>query len=622
MIQLPPPATENRKQGLTPTVLLAVWAAMVPRAIAAGQPETYLGPCAVVASEDAKTLYVANADARHVAWVELPGGKVIRRVDVPAEPTGVALTPDGTKLIVTCAAPKSTVVVIDAASGRTIAAIPAGHTAMGPTITPDGKRLYVCNRFNHDVSVIDLATGKEVTRVVAVREPVAAAITPDGKAVLVANHLPNSRTDAPFVDPVASFVTVINTQTNETTAIKLPNGSNGLRGLCVSPGGKYAYVTHIVANFELIPTQVDMGWTNVNVISVIDMQQKKVVSTVGLDELDMGAGNPWGVACTADGKSICVSHAGSHELTVIDASALLRELVQIYMTPLVGAIPEDPRWGTDLRRRIKLPGKGPRSLVVLGSKAYVAEFFSDSLAVVDLKAKGDGQTSTIALGPKPQPTVRRRGQLLFSDATICYQHWQSCASCHPDGRTDALNWDLLNDGAGNPKNTKSMILAHKTSPAMAEGVRPTAEAAVRAGIAHILFSDRPEEEAAAIDEYLRSLEPVPSPHLVDGRLSPAAERGKKLFESNRVGCHKCHPAPLYTDLKMHNVGTRSPYGFSDRFDTPTLIEVWRTAPYLHDGRYMTIKELIVKDKHGKSRGRVDKLSKPEIDDLVEFVLSL
>jgi len=55
-----------------------------------------------------------------------------------------------------------------------------------------------------------------------------------------------------------------------------------------------------------------------------------------------------------------------------------------------------------------------------------------------------------------------------------------------------LNWDLLNDGVGNPKHTKSMLLAHRTPPAMSEGVRLTAEAAVRSGLTHILYADRPE----------------------------------------------------------------------------------------------------------------------------------
>ena len=42
------------------------------------------------------------------------------------------------------------------------------------------------------------------------------------------------------------------------------------------------------------------------------------------------------------------------------------------------------------------------------------------------------------------------------------------------------------------------------------------------------------------------------------------------------------------------------YDRNDRFDTPTLIEVWRTAPYLHDGRYATIKELFSKGRHGST----------------------
>ncbi|NQT91693.1 MAG: hypothetical protein HQ559_02950, partial [Lentisphaerae bacterium] len=82
---------------------------------------------------------------------------------------------------------------------------------------------------------------------------------------------------------------------------------------------------------------------------------------------------------------------------------------------------------------------------------------------------------TIALGPKRKLTAVRRGEMLFNDADMCFQKWQSCASCHPDVRTDGLNWDLLNDGMGNPKNTKSLFLSHKTPPVMITGVRDKAE---------------------------------------------------------------------------------------------------------------------------------------------------
>jgi cytochrome c peroxidase len=58
-----------------------------------------------------------------------------------------------------------------------------------------------------------------------------------------------------------------------------------------------------------------------------------------------------------------------------------------------------------------------------------------------------------------------------------------------------------------------------------------------------------------------------------------------------------------------------------KFDTPTIIENWRTAPYLHDGRAATMREVLTtynpEDKHGITSN----LSDQDIDDLVEYVLS-
>ena len=157
---------------------------------------------------------------------------------------------------------------------------------------------------------------------------------------------------------------------------------------------------------------------------------------------------------------------------------------------------------------------------------------------------------------------------------------------------------------------------------MWEGVRPTGESAVRSGITHIQFAVRPEEDAVAIDEYLKALVPVPSPLLVNGQLSESAKRGKALFMSEKIGCGVCHPEPLYTDLMMHDVESKGPYDRRLDFDTPSLNECWRTAPYLHDGRYTTIRQLLKEGKHGHKQGPVEKLTDQEINDIAEFVLSL
>jgi len=623
--------------------LLAVCGATVPAAA-----DAWLGPVAVAASKDGKVLFVANADAKKVTLVDPAAGKVTSSITVPAEPTGMVLAPDGKKLYVTCAAPKSTIAVLDVASGKLGASIPTGHTAVGPAISPDGKVLYVCNRFNNAVAVIDLATGKETARIPAIREPIAAAITPDGKTLFVSNHLPGDRADT---YDIAAEVTVIDTASKNTTSIRLPNGSSSLRGICVSPDGKYAYGVHTLGRYQLPTTQVERGWMNTNAMSVIDAGAKKLINTVMLDDVELGAANPWGVACTADGATICVTHAGTHEVSVIDAKGLIKKLLAI--PGAVGApkadkadeqpakstsatpdeVPNDLAFLIDVRKRVSLQGggsiepiepirfNGPRGLAVVGSKVYAAGYFSDNLAVVDLKPKFDKVVWTIDLGPEPKMTIQRRGEMYFADALLCFQKWQSCITCHPDARVDALNWDLGNDGFGNPKNAKTMLLAHKTPPAMSLGVRAKAETAVRSGIRYILFTVRPEKEksASAIDEYLKAMKPVPSPYLVDGKLSESAERGKKLFFDKAVGCAKCHPTPLYTDLTLHDVTSKGRYDRKSKFDTPALIECWRTAPYMHDGQYTTIKELLTKGKHGS----VDtKLKEKDMADLVEFVLSL
>lgn len=226
------------------------------------------------------------------------------------------------------------------------------------------------------------------------------------------------------------------------------------------------------------------------------------------------------------------------------------------------------------------------------------------------------------LAPKPVLTTRRRGEILFHDATSCFEHWQSCVTCHPDARVDGFNWDLLNDGTGNLKNTKSMLLSHETPPSMISGIRADAETAVRAGFTHILFKNADEKNACAVDEYLSSLRPVPSPYLVNGELSESAKRGQVLFESDRTGCAICHPAPHYTDLRLHRVGSQDVNDYIDAFDSPTLIEVWRTAPYMNTGGFHTVRELLLEGKHGARDGRLDKLMPQEQDDLIEYVLSL
>jgi len=576
-----------------------------------------LAPAAMVLSADGQRLFIACAEANEVLVVDTKPATQTRVMKVPGSPTGLALSSDGGRLYVTCAAPESIVAVFDTASARLQNKLHAGHTAMAPVISPTGRILYVCNRFNNDVSVIDLAGGREIARVPVSREPVAAALTPDGRWLLVADHLQNGRADVPNV---AAAVSVIDTAANRLAkTIVLPNGSGLLRGLAVSPDGRLGAVTHVLSHNYLPATQVDRGWMNCNALTLLDLSRLGRLGTVLLDEVDQGAANPWAVAWTPDAERLLVTHAGTGELSVIGAPALIKKLAGMTTAE---ASADDLAFLVGLRRRIPLPLNGPRALAVSGPRAFVAGYFSDNLVTVELTAPTPSVTSMPLSTPHPLSSVRR-GEMFFNDADLCFQGWQSCASCHSsDGRVDGQNWDLLNDGIGNPKNTLSLLLSHRTPPAMSEGVRDTAETAVRAGIEHILFSVQPEEVAGALDDYLKSLKPMPSPHRIHGHLSASARRGKRLFENPQIGCAACHPPGLFTSLRSYDVGTRSASDHTGVFDTPSLIELWRTAPYLHDGSAATVNDVLSTRNAHDQHGQTSSLTAAQLADLANYLLSL
>ena len=620
-----------------PVLGTVLTASLLLVAAAPSVQSAWLSPSALVASPDGTALYVACATGNRVVVLDIASRKVARAIEMPASPTGLCLSADGARLFVTCAALQSRVCVVETARGRIAEEFPAGHTATAPVLSLDGKWLFVCNRFDNDVSVFDLTAKKEVRRIPVKREPVAAAITTDGRRLLVANHLPAGRAD---VEYVAASVSVIDTERGRVVDnLWLPNGSGALKDLRISPDGKFAVVTHLIGRFWRPATQIERGGMNANAMTILALDRMAVLNTVLFDDWDRGAANPWGAAWSADSRTLVVTHAGTHEVSVIDFPALLARLVDMPLTPLrvnapyaIGAAARAPTdasgdlsflGGLRDRRRLPADNLGPRAVVIIGRRGYMANYFSDTLNVMELD-RLQPKVETIPLGPRPRMTAVRLGELYFHDARICYQGWQSCSSCHPgDARVDGLNWDLPNDGLGNPKNTKSLLLAHKTPPVMSLGERQTAEAAVRVGIQHILFTVQPEKVAGAMDEYLKSRKPVPSPHLVNGKLSLSAQRGEKLFHSAETGCAQCHPPPLFTDLHTHDVGTRNAHDReTDRFDTPTLVELWRTAPYLHDGSVATVSDLLVFANKNDQHGKTSHLTADEILDLCEYLLSL
>lgn len=594
--------------------------------VSTGTGVDYLSPVDLDSFDGGKKLLITHHTGARLDVFDTVNDTVTWSIELPERPSGAVSAPDAGTFYVTAGLGKGLVFAIDAVSGKIIERIPAGHSPVSPVLSKDGKALYVCDRFNNAVGVIDLEKRKWVKTIPVGREPVAAGMSPDGKFLFVANHLPGGRSDLEYV---AANVSVIDTTKNEVVnTVKLVNGSESLRAVCFSPDGERAYVTHLIARFMVPTTQIERGWINTSAISVIRVSDQKRLYTLLLDDIDMGFANPWAMMASEDGKFLCVSSAGNNEIRIIDLPAMTKKAEAGMVAKKDGAEADDLDLHNDLSfmsavsKRIQLTGVGPRDLAIIGDRIYLCEYFSDSLGKVSLA--GDLSVSavaSVALGPKVPLTPERQGAIFFNDAALCFQKWQSCASCHSDdGRVDGLNWDLMNDGMGNPKNAKSLFLSHVTPPVMALGVRDKAETAVRAGIRYIQFAVRPDADAEAIDAYLKGLEQVPSPYLEDGLFSNAAKRGKELFSS--AGCIACHPAPLFTNLKSYDVGTGKGQDAGKKIDVPTLREVWRTSPYMHDGRAVTIFEVIKRHNPDEKRGKTSALTDNQINDLAEYVNSL
>jgi len=123
-----------------------------------------LSPQSMVATADGRTVFVACATANQVLLLDVDQNKVAASIPMPSPPSGLALAPDQRLLFVTCAAPESQVCIVDLQKWKIVGKIPAGHSATAPVPSPDGRTLYVCNRFNNDVSVMDVAARKELRR--------------------------------------------------------------------------------------------------------------------------------------------------------------------------------------------------------------------------------------------------------------------------------------------------------------------------------------------------------------------------------------------------------------------------------------------------------------------------
>ena len=246
------------------------------------------------------------------------------------------------------------------------------------------------------------------------------------------------------------------------------------------------------------------------------------------------------------------------------------------------------------------------------------------------------------------------GRQLFFDRRLSRDGSIACSSCHDperaysDGRSIAVGVfgrkgrrnapALINRGYGRlffwdgrAASLEEQVLKPIEDPN--EMDLPLSEASARIGLTE-------RELSQALASFVRSILSGDSPfdRFLNGdrnALTPGQQAGLRLFRE-KANCIACHVGPNFTDERLHNTGVAwsdgrlgDPGAGRGEFKTPTLREVARTAPYMHDGSLGTLEDVIeYYDRGGNRNPGLDgeihplHLSAAEKQSLLSFLRSL
>jgi cytochrome c peroxidase len=188
----------------------------------------------------------------------------------------------------------------------------------------------------------------------------------------------------------------------------------------------------------------------------------------------------------------------------------------------------------------------------------------------------------------------------------------SCATCHFESRNDGLSWMEI-DGIfrqtlslAGPMSETAPFTWNNDVATVADEVEITSQARLggRGGT---------QELYDAVAAYIESTPEID--HARRGERSAAADRGAALFADPQVGCARCHSGPRFTDQQPHDL-----YGL-EQVDTPSLIGVAATAPYLHDGSAPTLRA-VLESATAAGMGDVSGLDDAALSDLEAYLRTL
>jgi YVTN family beta-propeller protein len=572
-------------------------------------------------SPDGSRLLVTNADNGTVTVVDTAARKALREIKVGEKPEGVTWIGNGPLAAVTVYR-EDLVVFFDADKGEVVKKLTVADEPYGIVANKDGSRAWVTHEYPGTVSEIDLKA-QQVVRELKVGSMVrGVALSPDEQRLYVTE----------FYTAVLHAVDL--QKGTVVDSWKGHSADNLCRHVVVSPRRPKAYLSHVRSRIDVIDGSGSI-FPQMSICDLVPPNNTKRRMAISMDSYNSiyVTTNAWESAISPDGKRFWNVYAGTNDLNVSAVVDDDYKEIENLAVMRVGQNPRAIRFSPD------------------GKTVYVYATLDFAVGIYDADTRRRLESIKVCEPPKTPEWVR--GKVLFNtaDQPLSGRRWIACSSCHPDGHSDGRVWQ---NPEGKRKTTALFGMAH-THPLHWSADRDEAqdfEYTIRSrlmagrGLLGAPIKPKPNFKPVELEDnlagrskdldalaiYCNSFEFTLSPHIpAPGKLSEAAERGKKLFLSKEVGCASCHSGPYYTDsslekpFKLHDVGTGEEdptEKMGSKYDTPTLLGIYRTAPYLHHGQAMTLHEVLTvrnkEDKHGKT----SHLKKEEIDDLVEFLKSL
>ncbi len=272
------------------------------------------------------------------------------------------------------------------------------------------------------------------------------------------------------------------------------------------------------------------------------------------------------------------------------------------------------------------------------------------------------------------------GRKLFFDPVLSGDNTMSCSSCHTPGIgfTDSTAVSVGIDGIGGKRNSMSLVNLAYAESFFWDGRSPSLEAQALDPVTDPIelheewpnavaeikgsqeyqalflkaFGDQEIDRnlvAKAIAQFERTLISGNSrfDQFLRGEenLTPSELNGFNIYNTEKGDCFHCHGPILFTDHLFHNNGLDSVFSDSGRakvtgiaadlgkFKTPSLRNIEVSGPYMHDGRFETLEEVIEHyNSGGKPSATIDPLMKnvgtglglspQEKADLKAFLLTL